>query len=174
VSSLVCGANVPTCGSWDFNSGMVENWRFGDRESASQHHWVGTLGTTFTNGSPALSAEYNGAGATGVIEFEVDLCPNGALLNLSNYILTYDYYFQTTGGSRFSPDTSDANTSYLANGNSVITACQPGSDPASDVWIEDRCANLPAQMTNLTIVFRLGETAWAGKVYIDNVKFTPK
>jgi hypothetical protein len=173
VSSLACGANVPTCGSWDFNSGTVENWRFGDWET-DNHHWVGSLGTTITNGSPALSAQYDGAGSGGVVEFQVDLCPNGALLNLSNYILTYDYYFQTTGGSRFSRDPSDRNTSYLANGNSVITACQPGTDPGSDEWITDTCASLPAQMTNLAIVFRLGDTAWAGKVYIDNVKFTPK
>lgn len=170
VSSLACGASVPTCGNWDFSNG-VGNWRFGDREST--HHWVGALGTTFTNGSPALSAQYDGTDGGGAIEFEVDLCPNAALLNMSNYILTYDYYFQTTGGTMFSPDPSDANSSYLSNGNSVITACQPGTDPGVDEWLKDTCANLPSQMTNLTIVFRVG-TSWSGKVYIDNVKFTPK
>jgi hypothetical protein len=171
---LACGVNTPTCGSWDFNSNTVENWRFGDWDTAGNHHWVGSLGTMTTNGSPALFARYDNAqGGSGTVEFEVDLCPNGAILNLQNYVLTYDYYFLTTGGTRFSPNGQDSTDSILISNQSVLTGCQPFSEPGSDEWIRGTCANLPASVTNLTIVFRLAN-GWAGSVFLDNVRFTPK
>lgn len=125
-----------------------------------------------TNGSPALFARYDNAqGGGGTVEFEVDLCPNGAILNLQNYVLTYDYYFLTTGGTRFSP--GGGSDSILISNLSVITGCQPFSAPGSDEWIRGTCSNLPASVTNLTIVFRLAN-GWAGSVFLDNVRFTPK
>jgi hypothetical protein len=173
-SALACGVNTPTCGSWDFDSNTLEGWRFGDFGSPSDHHWVGSLGTMVTNGSPALHARYDGVQAgAGYIEFEVDLCPNGAIVNLSNYVLTYDFYFLTTGGSRFSQSTTDSNDSFLASNSSVFLACQPFVEPGSDAWIRGTCSNLPASVTNLTIVFRLTQ-GWAGSVFLDNVRFTPE
>ncbi len=173
-TSLPCGATTPTCGSWDFNSNTVEGWKFGNSQSTSNHRWVGTLGTATTNGSPALRAQFDGvAQGGGVAEFEVDLCSNGAILNLSSYALSYDYYFLTSGGSRFSPDPSDGTDSILINNNTVLTGCQPFADPGSDEWLTGQCSNFPSSVTNLTIVFRLG-TGWAGTVFLDNVKFTPK
>lgn len=164
---------MPTCGSWDFNSNTVEGWRFGDRDP-DNHHFVGSLGVTTTNGSPALSAKYDGTSAGyGTVEFEVDLCPNTAILNLSSYVLSYDFYFLTTGGTHFSQDDTDGTDSYLVNGNTVLTSCQPFTDPASDQWIHGSCSLLSTSMTNLTIVFRLG-LGWAGTVFLDNVQFTPK
>jgi hypothetical protein len=163
---------VPTCGSWDFNSNTVEGWKFGDYSGTAEHAWVGSIGTATTNGSPALTAKFDGVNQAGTVaEFEVDLCPNGSILNLSNYVLSYDFYFLTTGGTRFSPG-GDAQ-SFLANNRTVITGCQPFADPGSDEWIHGECANLPSSLTNLTIVFRLS-VQWAGSIFIDNVKFTPK
>jgi hypothetical protein len=108
-----------------------------------------------------------------VAQFEVDLCPNAAILNLTNYRLSYDYYFQTTGGTRFSPDPTDITDGFLANNNGVITGCAPSTEPGTDEWLQGECANLPASMTNLTIIFRI-QVPWAGVVFLDNVKFTPK
>jgi hypothetical protein len=174
-SALLCGATVPTCGSWDFNSGTVEGWRFGDYYSASDHHWVGALGTTITNGSPALSAKFDSTAAgSGTAEFEVDLCPNTAIINLSTYTLSFDFYFQTTTGTRFSQDAMDSNDLFLASNNSVFTGCQPFTEPGSDQWIHATCSSLPSSATNLTIIFRLNEAGWGGNVFLDNVKFTPK
>jgi hypothetical protein len=170
---LACGANVPTCGNWDFNSSTVEGWRFGDWGQPSDHHWVGSLGTMVTNGSPALYARFDGTQSQGgYVEFEVDLCPNGAILNLSDRVLTFDFYFLTSGGSRFSPDPMDATDSVLVSDRSVLTGCQPFVEPGSDEWLRGTCANLPASMTNLTIVFRI-RTGWAGSVFLDNVRFAP-
>lgn len=172
-TALACGASVPTCGSWDFNSNSVEGWRFGDYYTDSDHRWVGSLGTTVTNGSAALSAQFNGASqGGGIAEFEVDLCPNGAILNLANFALSYDVYFLTTGGTRFSQDPSDATDSFLASNRTVLTGCQPFLDPGSDAWLNGQCSNLPSSATNLTIIFRLS-TGWAGTIFLDNVRFTP-
>jgi hypothetical protein len=127
-----------------------------------------------TNGSPALYARYDGVQAgNGTVEFEVDLCPNGAIVNLQNHRLEYKYYFQTTGGSRFSRVSTDSTDSVLVSNQSVLTGCQPFSDPGSDEWITGTCSNLPASVTNLTIVFRLS-TGWAGNVYLDDVRFVPE
>jgi hypothetical protein len=135
---------------------------------------VGSLTTGTTNGSPALKAQFNGTSqGDGTAEFEVDLCPNGAILNLSSYKLSYDFYFLTSSGTRFSPDPSDGTDSVLVNGNSVITGCQPFVEPGSDEWLTGTCSNLPSSVTNLTIVFRL-QVGWAGTIFLDNVKFTPK
>jgi hypothetical protein len=173
-SSLACGASTPTCGSWDFNSNTVEGWKLGDYSSTDVRRWVGSLTTATTNGSPALKVGFNSTSqGYGTADFEVDLCPNGAILNLSNYKLSYDFYFLTSGGTHFSQDTGDATDSYLVNGNSVITGCQPFAEPGSDMWITGTCSNLPSSMTNLTIVFRL-DVGWSGTIFIDNVKFTPK
>lgn len=172
-TELACADDTPTCGSWDFNGSTLENWRYGDYRS-SDHHWVGDLTTAVTNGSAALTARYDGTAAGyGAMEFEVDLCPNGSILNLTNYVLSYDYYFRTTGGTRFSLDPSDENDSFLVNDSSVLTGCQPFGDVGSDEWIHAECSNLPASVTNLTIIFRLG-VGWAGSVYLDNVRLTPQ
>ena len=173
VSTFACGASVPTCGSWDFDSNTVEGWRFGDYVDASQHHWVGSLGTTTTNGSPALSATFDGSTDGGVAEFEVDLCPNTSILNLSSYVLTYDFYLLTTGGTRISQDPDDGIDTYLVNNRSVLTGCQPFIEPASETWLTGSCSNLQSSMTNITLVFRFGRQ-WKGNIFIDNVKFTPK
>lgn len=171
-STLACAANTPTCGSWDFNGNTVEGWKIGDYRTAD-HRWDGPLGTAVTNGSAALTAKYDGtAEGDGVAAFAVDLCPNEAILNLSNYVLSYDFYFRTTGGSRFSQG-ADGNDSLLADDGLVITGCQPFADIGSDEWIHGECGNLPTSVSNLTIVFRLG-VGWAGSIYIDNVKLTPK
>jgi hypothetical protein len=172
-TALACAASTPTCGSWDFNGNKLEEWTYGDYRS-SDHHWVGELTTAVTNGSAALTAKYDGTAAGyGIAEFEVDLCPNGSILNLTDYVLSYDYYFRTTGGSRFSQDPEDGNDSFLVNDSTVLTGCQPFDDIGSDEWIHGDCANLPASVTNLTIVFRL-DVGWAGSIYLDNVKLTPK
>jgi len=166
---------VPTCGSWDFNSGNVETWRYGNYYDSSEHRWVSPApGTTNTNGSPALSAKYDGmAEGGGTVEFEADLCPNGAILNLSTYQVDFDYYFLTTGGPGFGQDPDDGSDMFLANGSSVLLGCQPYTEPGSDQWIHVTCATLPSAMTNLTIVWRLA-TAWAGTVFLDNVTLKPK
>jgi hypothetical protein len=152
----------------------VEGWRFGDYYTAADHRWVGTLGTTVTNGSPALSAAFNGVSqGGGMAEFEVDLCPNAAIVNLSSFMVEYDVYFQTTGGTPFSQNVSDATDSFLVNNRTVLTGCQPFLDPGSDAWLHGQCSNLPSSVTNLTIVFRLS-TGWAGNIFLDNVRLTPK
>ena len=174
-STLLCGASTPTCGSWDFDSANVEGWRYANNWP-DNHQWVGTLGTTFFSGSPALSAKFDSlAAGEGIAEFTTDLCPNSNLLNLTGYNLGFDFYFQTAGGATpFSQDDEDHNDLYIANGSGAITACMPMTQPGSDQLLHATCGNLPATMTNLTIVFRLQERGWAGNVYIDNIKFTPK
>jgi len=174
-TALACGASTPTCGSWDFNSGTVENWRYGDYRDPSDHHWVGSLGTTVTNGSPALSAQYDGlAAGYGAIEFEVDLCPNSAILNLTSYNVSFDFYFLSSPGvTPFSQDPEDGNYMFFVNGSTVLLACQPFTEPGSDQWIHASCGALSSSMTNFTVIFQLGQP-WAGKVFIDNVAFTPK
>ena len=173
-TALACGASTPTCGSWDFNSGTLEGWRFGTYYDNTDKHYVGSLGTTTTNGSPALSVKYDGTAAGyGTLEFQADLCPNTAILNLTNYNLSFDFYFLTTGGTHFSQDDTDGTDMFLSNGGLVLLGCQPFTEPGSDMWIHATCGNLTASMTNLTIIFRLG-LGWAGKVFLDNVKFTPK
>lgn len=174
-SSLACGAAVPTCGSWDFNSGKVEGWRYGDYYDSTNHRWLDAApGTTTTNGSPALSARYDGVSiGYGTVEFETDLCPNGAILNLSTYKVDFDYYFLTTGGGPFGQDPEDGTDSFMANGTMPLLGCQLYTDPGSDMWIHASCSNLPSSMTNLTIIFRLG-TPWAGTVFLDNITLTPK
>jgi hypothetical protein len=103
-------------------------------------------------------------------EFSVDLCPNAAILNLTNYTISYDIYFQTTNGSKFS---SGGNVDvFLADGSTVLLSCQPFLSPASDQWITGTCTNLPSAMKNLTIVAR--PASWTGDIYVDNVRFSPK
>jgi hypothetical protein len=172
-SALACGANVPTCGIWNFNGGSVEGWRYGHYYPDDDHHWKGNLTTTQINGSRALSGEYEGSSEGGSLELEVDLCPSTAILNLSNYKLSYDYYFLTTGGTPFSQVEQDGNDSFMTSGGKVILGCQPFSEPGSDTWITGECSNLPNSLTTLNLIFRIG-AGWSGKIFIDNVRFTPK
>ena len=166
--SLGCGANVPTCGSWDFNSNKVENWRYGSYDL--DHGTTGALHTATINGSPALTASFtNTTGSSLTAEFSVDLCPNAAIVNPSTYALSYDVYFLTTSGGRFGSGDAQA---FMTDGSGVLLSCQPFISPASDEWSSEKCTNLPSAMKNLTLVFRLPD--WTGDVYVDNVRFTPK
>lgn len=162
---------MPTCGSWDFNSNTLENWRYGSYYSAAQHGTVGSLHTVTINGSPALSTSFsNNTGNFEAAEFSVDLCSNAALLNLSTYTLSYDIYLQTTSGSKFGFD--NGVDTFLADGSSLMSSCQPFLSPASDQWLTGTCTLLPTTAKNLTIVIRFGN--WVGDIYLDNVRFTPK
>jgi hypothetical protein len=151
----------------------VEGWRYGDYYDASQHNWIGTLGTTVTNGSPALSAEVAGLTYGVTAEFETDLCPNAAILNLTNYMVSFDYYLLTTSGTPFSVADGDNNDMFMASDKAVLLSCQPFPDIGSDHWYHATCPLLPDTVTNLTLIFRIGP-GWGGKVFIDNVAFTPK
>jgi hypothetical protein len=132
------------------------------------------------NGSPVLTAhfEYDGTGTRGVAEFSVDLCPNGSSTDSSGYDFSYKVYFRTTTGSRFAASNGSDGTpvvvdTFLANGGTVITACQPFLYPGSDTWETGRCSGgMPANAANLTIVFRF-HRAWIGDIYLDDVRFTP-
>jgi hypothetical protein len=172
VANLPCGANVPTCSSWDFDSGTVEGWKIGNYYDAAEHGMTTGLSTVVTNGSPALTAKYdNRSGGGWAAEFSVDLCPNVANLNLSNYNFKFDVYLKTNAGSRFSAGTGAADT-FVADGRSVILSCMP-LNPASDVWLAASCASLPTSVTNMTVIFRFFQD-WAGDIYVDNVRFEPK
>jgi hypothetical protein len=169
VASLACGANVPTCSSWDFNTGTLEGWRVGDYDAASSALTTG-VSTVVNNGSPVLTASFAYQEGQYTAAFAVDMCPNGAIINPSNYVLKYDVFFKTTGGSRFSPGGNAS--SFLANGGAPLTSCQPFFEPGSDEWLTGSCANLPQTLTSLQIVFRL--SSWSGEIYLDNIRFEPK
>jgi hypothetical protein len=162
---------VPTCGSWDFNSNTVEGWHYGSYYDPSQQAAVGALHTATINGSAALTTSYkNTTGNLMSAEFSVDLCPNTAILNLSNYTLSYDMYFLTTSGLKFGFE--NGVDTFLADGSGVLLSCQPFLSPASEQWLTGTCSNLPSAMKNLTIIARAGN--WTGDIYLDNVRFTPK
>lgn len=165
------GATVPTCSSWDFDSGTVEGWKVGSYYPADQHGMITGLSTVVSNGSPVLTAKYDHAKGRAA-EFSVDLCPNAGLLDLSNYVFRYDLYLRTTAGSRFSRDEMAADT-FLANKGTVLTACQPFLVPASDTWEAASRGSLPTSITNMTIIVRFSQ-AWAGDIYIDNPRFELK
>jgi hypothetical protein len=165
---LACGAKLPRCTSWDFDSETVEGWKVGSYYPADQHGMTTGVSTVVSNGSPVLTAKYDHAKGRAA-EFSVDLCPDAGILDLSNYVFKYDLYLRTTAGSRFSRDEMVADT-FLANGGKVLTACQPFLAPASDTWEAASCGSLPSLITNMTIIVRFSQ-AWAGDIYIDNPRF---
>jgi hypothetical protein len=178
VATLACGANVPTCSSWDFETG-TEGWKVGSYyPSPDDNGLITGLSTMLNNGSQVLTAKFdNRSGAGRAAQFSVDLCPGAAIVNLSNYVFKYDLFLRTTGGSKFMGFDSNGGVgpdTFLANGGSVLTACQPFLYPASDTWEEEECGSLPATATNMTIIIRFSNVAWAGDIYIDNVRFEPR
>ena len=177
VSSLACGANVPTCGSWDFDSGTVEGWKVGSYYAKEQHGTTTGLSTLVVNGSPVLTAKFDNRTSVtrGVAEFSVDLCPGATLVDVSKYVFKYDVFFKTTAGRGFTGLDGNDGTgpdTFLANGGAVILGCQPFLYPASDTWEEGSCW-VGASATNMNIVIRFSSLQWAGDIYIDNVRFEP-
>ncbi|HEY8944608.1 MAG TPA: hypothetical protein VIM73_10120 [Polyangiaceae bacterium] len=173
VGSFACGANVPTCSSWDFTTG-TEGWKRGSYYGPTQNRLTTPFSTVINNGSPALTAhfEYDGMATRGVAEFSVDLCPNGSSTDLSGFDFSYKVYFRTTTSLRFAASEYVVDT-FLADGGTVITACQPFLYPSSDTWETGSCPSMPANTRNLTIVVRFNR-AWTGDIYLDDVRFTPR
>jgi hypothetical protein len=166
---------VPTCGSWNFNSGTVEGWKVGSLEPKAQHGMTTGLSTVASNGSPVLTAKFDGTKGR-IAEFSVDLCPGGASLDMSKYVFKYDLFLRTTTGSRFSrfDERGDPVAStYLATDFAALLACQPFLNPASDTWETDSCDSLSTSATSITIVLQLPPT-WAGDIYIDKARFELK
>jgi len=150
----------------------VEGWAYGSYRAASEHGTTGSLTTTMINGSPALSTHFDNSTGKYVAEFGINLCPNASIINASTYTFSYDAYFQTTSGNRFTDSNTD-NQTFFSNGSSVILSCQPYLVPTSDQWNHGECSAMPSAETNITIIFVIN-TPWAGNIFVDNVKFTPK
>jgi hypothetical protein len=128
------------------------------------------LSTVISNGSPVLTAKFDGAKGL-VAEFSVDVCPNGATVDMSKYYFKYDLFLKTTRGSSFKREEKVADA-YLANNFAAVFGCQPFLTPSSDTWEEGSCGGLSASSKSMTIVVRLPQT-WAGDIYIDNARFEP-
>jgi hypothetical protein len=163
------------CGSWDFESGTTEGWTF-DSDFGS-NAVVGNLGTSSarkSTGSRSLTANVRTDGNSStdgrsLLVLEMQLCPSGQGVNLSNQALRFDLYAETSTGSGF--DSSDSPSYfYFANGNStVLSGCDISFD--SDTWYEASCA-LPASatVTDVSVLLRVF-TEWQGTFYIDNIRF---
>ena len=100
-------------------------------------------------------------------EFSIELCPNGAVIDLSSVKLSLDIYLMTTQGS--SAVSTDA---FLLGNSNVILACTPLS-PVINGWARLTCASLPSAITSLNLVVRVTDP-WTGTIFVDNVEFSSK
>ena len=100
-------------------------------------------------------------------ELRTDLCPNGAIIDLSSLKVSYDLYFRTTSGSNF----NSAEIWFVADGT-VVTACVTSAGP--NQWTTLTCSSFPTSATRLTLAIRLNQAPWVGTIFLDNIHFSSK
>jgi hypothetical protein len=122
--------------------------------------------------SHALAVDFvsTSANTTGAV-VDIELCPNGSVVDLSNVQISYDIYYMTTSGVPFSSGTVD--TFFVVNDDIVVTdpACSPDVGP--DQWntFALTCAGVPAAVTHLQLVSRF-RFPWVGTIFLDNFRVT--
>ena len=138
---------------------------------------VGNLGTSTarkSTGSRSLTANVRTDGNSSsdgrsLFVLKMQLCPSGQAVNLSNRVLQFDVYAETSTGSGF--DTSDSPSYFVFTngGTTVLSGCDIYFN--SDTWYQASCA-LPASTTITDVFINLRVfTVWEGTFYVDNVRF---
>jgi hypothetical protein len=179
-STLTCAGvgGKPACGSWSFESSKDPMEGF-TLDSASTTAYGGPLKVVnrrATNGTYSLAIPYDNGGNTsdGMVDVKFQVCPGGAALNLSNYLLSMDLYIETTSGPSF--ERNNGNYVLAYNGSEYVYGGCDSQTPDEDGPFDWECSSssFPTNAIS-TIVLRFRMFVdWQGTFYIDNVRLDPK
>ncbi|HVV17706.1 MAG TPA: hypothetical protein VHH90_10910 [Polyangia bacterium] len=176
----------PSCGSWNFDTGASGNF-----DQGSTQGWFLTTGfgadgakgqfgvspTVHKSGGYSLYiGNDNTTSGTGAFSlFEIQLCPSGAALDLSNKTITMNIYTDPTIGGTLNPQ-FDAELFVWVQG----AAASGGGylDPQTSdgllpprTWTQLKLASpsLGTGVTSIEIQFRTYNDAFKGTVYYDDI-----
>ncbi len=157
-TSLACLADVPSCGSWDFENGDVGGWARGDYRGTPGAITKGPE-VRLIDGSMRLAVDYNSDSSSNV-DLKFDLCPNQASINVGGMDISFDVKITQTIGTDF-------RDGYVVAGSLVMKPCQITTD--TGVLKSFSCTMNVATGVDV-IQIALNVTPYEqGTVYIDNV-----
>jgi hypothetical protein len=177
----------PSCGSWDFDSGAAGNFALG---SVQGWYRATNIGSDGSKGQFGVSTAVHKSGGYSLFIgndnttvdgldafslFEIQLCPSGTPLDLSNKTITMNIYTDPTVGGTLNP-AGDAELfvwvqGAAASGGGYLDPQTSDGLLQARTWTQLRLASssLGTGVTSIEIQFRTYNDAFKGTVYYDDI-----
>jgi hypothetical protein len=180
---------MPSCASWDFESGTPEGWvvtnRWGGTNREIPSAFSGLLQTQpnhATSGNLALALGFEGDGVDYyALDLRIRLCPAAEPVQLHGQFLKFDVYAETgIGATPFDRYINSINFVTLYNDDGPEeeqpnrSFCDSGIFPDEPNKVSCMILDFDSLgVTKIGLLMRIDRAAWRGTIHLDNIRIEP-
>ena len=180
---------MPSCASWDFESGTPEGWfvtsRWGGTNREIPSAFTGLLQAQpkhATRGTMALAVGFEGDGMDyWALDLRIRLCSASEPVQLHDHLLKFDVYAETgIGATPFHRYYNSANFVTLYNDDFPEeegpnrSICDSGISPDEPNEVSCLIRDFDSLgVTKIGVLMRIFRADWRGVFYFDNIRIEP-